>query len=143
MYLAHIKLFSFFLHPLVEQHGDKTFWCGCSSLGSWLKINESVLINQGVKKKTKKLNMCRRHICIWKITESKISQNMMKSLRHLMSSVTIFYFLSKIHKNNGVLYMTIYMYYYAIMQCGSSELVLIRWNFSAITYHSPEIKGFC
>ena len=72
-----IILFFFYTHQSLSMK-TKRFGAGCSSPGSWLKINGSVLRDQKVWKKTKELNMCRIYICFEKSLIDKFLRTLKK-----------------------------------------------------------------
>ena len=72
-----IILFFFYTHQSLSTK-TKRFGAGCSSPGSWLKINGSVLRDQKVWKKTKELNMCRIYICFEKSLIDKFLRTLKK-----------------------------------------------------------------
>ena len=75
-----IILFFFYTHQSLSTK-TKHFGAGCSSPGSWLKINGSVLRDQKVWKKTKELNMCRIYICF----EKSLIDNFLRTLKKKIS----------------------------------------------------------
>ena len=77
-----IILFFFYTHQSLSMK-TKRFGAGCSSLGSWLKINGSVLRDQKVWKKTKELNMCRIYICFEKSLIDKFLRTLKKKISYL------------------------------------------------------------
>ena len=83
-----IILFFFYTHQSLSTK-TKRFGAGCSSPGSWLKINGSVLRDQKVWKKTKELNMCRIYICFEKSLIDKFLRTLKKKISYLEMSVRI------------------------------------------------------
>ena len=77
-----IILFFFYTHQSLSTK-TKHFGAGCSSPGSWLKINGSVLRDQKVWKKTKELNMCRIYICFQKSLIDKFLRTLKKKISYL------------------------------------------------------------
>ena len=80
-----IILFFFYTHQSLSTK-TKRFGAGCSSPGSWLKINGSVLRDQKVWKKTKELNMCRIYICFEKSLIDKFLRTLKKKISYLTQS---------------------------------------------------------
>ena len=83
-----IILFFFYTHQSLSTK-TKHFGAGCSSPGSWLKINGSVLRDQKVWKKTKELNMCRIYICFQKSLIDKFLRTLKKKISYLSIAVEL------------------------------------------------------
>ena len=81
-----IILFIFYTHQSLSTK-TKRFGAGCSSPGSWLKINGSVLRDQKVWKKTKELNMCRIYICFEKSLIDKFLRTLKKKISYLYQGI--------------------------------------------------------